>query len=207
MPRYLPLAVLVCLVADSVSADLITSIDANGIYNDNGTFRLQGELIVAGADHWAGNVRHNEATAALEFDLSSVSSGSHVLELFDTGSTSFPAAEQHFEVFGYVGDGSISVSDRFNVTNSVAIFTSSTTNFPFQPPQYFLDVSAFINQRKSAGDQFAGFHITPVDDGAFDGFGGSGRLNSTASVPEPSAVALLLLGLGFAPTIRRRRTA
>jgi hypothetical protein len=104
-------------------------------------------------------------------------------------------------IFGYVGNGTLEVSD-FEAgifLNSVDISSSSTGDI------LSFDVSPFVNQRVSNGDAFAGFGIRALN------FGGL-YLNNYASpgikprlivetaepVPEPTTIfgSAILLGVG-----------
>ncbi len=174
--------------------------DSNGV----GAFLVQPEMISTGSNLWPLNNQWDQATAAMEFDLTGLATGTHTLQLLDTAGG---GSGHLYDLFGYVGDGVVTVTDRFNTTNLLTTFPTSSASVSPVTPAYFLDVSTFINQRIGAGDTYAGFHIVAANATSFEAFGATAWLESTASVPEPTVVALLaplLVGLALRSRTRAR---
>ena len=169
------------------SADLTDSVDARGIYFDDnaGNFELQNNLISAGDALWANATIYNQSTVAIEFDLTNVSSVSHTLQLYDSGGG---GSNHMYNLYGYVGDGTVTTTDNLNTANLLATFATDVNSGFMQPPQYFIDVSAFINDRLNNGDQYAGFHIVAATSTSFEAFGVLAHLQS---VPEPTSLMIL----------------
>ena len=116
-------------------------------------------------------------------------------------------------IFGYVGNGTVEVSD-FEAgifLNSVDISSSSTGDI------LSFDVSPFVNQRVSNGDAFAGFGIRALN------FGGLYLNNYTSPgikprlivetadvaepVPEPTTIFGSALALGVGGWLKRKKSS
>lgn len=153
--------------------------------------------------------------AAMEFDVSGIPRGavvnSAVVGLHDRGSTFNPPFT--ISLYGFIGDGLISVADGnaitpFNFINSYSN-VGNTGN-----PDYLIDVTSFVQFFVDANQPFAGILLRS------SGEGGLFRGNDLASsengdlsarpgltvdytpVPEPGS--LLLLGAGGSALLARR---
>ena len=182
-------------------ADIIDSVSDEGIYfNENsGNFEIQNNLIAAGDFYWGNTTIYNQSTVAFEFDLTTVSSISHTLQLYDSGGG---GSNHMYNLYGYVGDGTVTPSDNANTSNLLATFATSPSSFTGQGPQYFIDVSSFINGLLNNGDQYAGFHIVAATSTSFEAFWIEAHIES---VPEPTTFTLTMLAAGAVLFGRRRR--
>jgi hypothetical protein len=156
-----------------------------------------------GVSSFAYNIR-----AALQFDISSIPQSATIssatLLLQWTLSSGAPGNTLQFN--GYVGTGTIQLSD-FAIQNSLALVNA------FGPSDgtaiYKIPATAFVQSLVSAHDQFAGFTIENVTENQTAFSGDSGRdppdLEVTYSVPEPSAIVILLVVAPLASVRRMRR--
>jgi len=106
-------------------------------------------------------------------------------------------------IFGYIGNGTAEVSDADN-----GVFLSSVDISSLSPGDTFnFDVTAFVNERVSNGNPFAGFAIKTfgfhtVSLGGTDALGRSSLVIETVDaaepVPEPTTIfgSALVLSLG-----------
>ena len=182
------------------SADIIDSVSDEGIYFDEntGNFEIQNNLIAAGDFYWGNTTIYNQSTVAFEFDLTSVSSISHTLQLYDSGGG---GSNNMYNLYGYVGDGTVTPSDNANTSNLLATFATSPSSFTGQGPQYFIDVSSFVNGLLNNGDQYAGFHIVAATSTSFEAFWIEAHIES---VPEPTTFTFALIGVVGIGIVRRR---
>lgn len=158
-----------------------------------------------------GNIRNS----ILEFDLSSLGSGdivtSAVLGLVKDGSLSNLGGPVPIEIFGYLGDGVIDIADHNAVatqlaTGSIALGQANGTalSFSLGTPtiQSAIDASGLLTIRLETNNfatvNFASLETTTAFSPP------TLTLGVASSVPEPSALALLLsASIGFCG-IRRR---
>lgn len=150
---------------------------------------------------------------ASEYDLSAIPQGSTVNAAnvaFDVGY--FGSAN----IYGYFGDGSITVSDALNTSNLLYTFQNSYNNGLGAGPISF-DAAGFLQQALSAGAGFVGFLAVSTDESVQDGSNLLliGARNMTVDfnpstptpspVPLPAAAPLLLLGISSLALSRSRR--
>ena len=156
-----------------------------------------------------------------EYDLSSVDSPStinSVSVLFEDRGTTIPG-----EVFlyGYAGDGVSSISDGDLISNLIGSFSFGSTSSQLDY-NISLDTS-FFQGLIDSNAAYAGIVMVSSDETGFGPGGDICSIESTysqcagttgssltidfgpASVPEPSAILLLSLGLGSFGFARRRR--
>lgn len=218
--RYLLAIVFVtCLMCDSVFAAMISlspvddrninDLDSNLVADTLGP-QNDPFLRVFGVSGPSAAFR-----AALEFNVSAIPVGSTVnsasLALHDRGSTFNPPFT--ISLYGFVGDGAISVNDGnaitpFNFINSYTN-TSNTGN-----PDYFINVTSFVQFFVTQNQPFAGILLRS------SGEGGLFRGNDLASsdngdvnarplltvdyTPVPEPTSLLLLAAGGSTLLVRR---
>lgn len=141
-------AFLVSGTAPLASAPIVL---AQGIYYNRfaSDYRLQDGYIVAGSDYWDpdDNAALNQAVAAAELSLTGLGTGTHTLHVSNAGG--MPGGT--LQLFGYVGDGSIAVSDRSNTGQSLSAITIGPGG------NANIDVSAFVNAQIAQGTAFIGF--------------------------------------------------
>ena len=160
---------------------------------------------------------------AIEFDLSTFSPGdlvdSAILNLRDQGTSS----DGRIDVFGYVGDGTITTSDGSNTSSLVTSLNIVAAN---GTEDFALDVTAFIEALIASGEAFAGFLL--VSESPDFNIGGSDMCSSEATsaicagfgprltvtlsddmsaVPLPAALPLFLAGLMGVGFAGRRRAS
>ncbi len=149
-----------------------------------------------------------EERAVLEFSLNGLSGATinnAILQLAFSGASGSGGIRPIVDIYGFFGDGVISLTDATETGRLLA----TGLNSPFFPP---FSVQSFIQDAAFAGATHAGFLMVNTHDGTNHGFdsknfGISSNLNLdfVVSVPEPSAISLLLTGL-LGLTLRYRRT-
>jgi hypothetical protein len=111
-------------------------------------------------------------------------------------------------IFGYIGNGTAEVSDADN-----GVFLSSVDISSLSPGDTFnFDVTAFVNERVSNGNPFAGFAIktfgfNTVSLGGTDDLGRSSLVIETVAepVPEPTTIFGSALALGVGGWLKRKK--
>ncbi|MGV6819974.1 MAG: DNRLRE domain-containing protein [Parvularcula sp.] len=169
----------------------------------------------------------------IEFDISSLAAGGSItnatLSLRDEGTSQ----DGRIDVYGYAGDGTVSIADSGNLATLVASFTITQAN---GIEDFALDVTSLLQSLYANGDSFAGF-VLVSESNSFN-IGGSDICSSEASngtasfsrpncvghgprlsvtfddmgvapVPLPAALPLFATGLaaGFAARRKRRKAA
>jgi hypothetical protein len=104
-----------------------------------------------------------------------------------------------FLLYGYTGDGQITVADYAGGTFLSAFTVSSLGTID-------VDVSAFMSSAFLRGDQYVGFNIRPDGDPSFNdtyyifaspAYGQPSSTLMMTQVPEPSMIALAVIGVGL----------
>jgi hypothetical protein len=114
-------------------------------------------------------------------------------------------------IFGYIGNGTAELSDADN-----GVFLSSVDILSLSPGDTLnFDVTAFVNQRVSNGNPFAGFAIKTFDFagvtlGGTDALGRSSLVIETVDVaepvPEPTTIFGSALALGVGGWLKRKKS-
>jgi hypothetical protein len=114
-------------------------------------------------------------------------------------------------IFGYIGNGTAELSDADN-----GVFLSSVDILSLSPGDTLnFDVTAFVNQRVSNGNPFAGFAIKTFDFagvtlGGTDALGRSSLVIETVDVaepvPEPTTILGSALALGVGGWLKRKKS-
>ena len=191
--------------------DLAASGPVDGVPEDIRTDRI-GLAHFQDADSGANLFPSRDVRGLIEFDISALAGGVSSAELILTTapvSSAFIAAHT-VNLFGYSGDGSITLSD-FSAGSLITDFAY------FNEPSVTLDVTAFIENQILLGGSFAGFNLFLLDPTNIGGpaqFASFGRQNvspfpvlritEAAAVPTPPALPLLALSLLFLGWVRRR---
>ena len=115
-------------------------------------------------------------------------------------------------IFGYIGNGTAELSDADN-----GVFLSSVDILSLSPGDTLnFDVTAFVNQRVSNGNPFAGFAIKTFDFagvtlGGTDALGRSSLVIETVDVaepvPEPTTIFGSALALGVGGWLKRKKSS
>jgi hypothetical protein len=110
-----------------------------------------------------------------------------------------PANPISFQLYGYTGDGQITAAD-YAAGTLVSAFTVSSLG------TIDVDVSAFMSSAFLRGDQYVGFNIRPSGGPSFNDtyfifasptYGQPSSTLMIAQVPEPSTIALAVIGAGL----------
>lgn len=132
--------------------------------------------------------------AALEFNVSAIPAGSIVnsatLSLHDRGSTFSPPFT--ISLYGFIGDGVVSVSDG-NAITPFNFISSYTNNSDTGDPDYVIDVKSFIQYYVDHREPFAGVLLRS------NGEGGLFRGNDLASRDHADPAARPRLVVSFSP--------
>ena len=206
---------LVSLAGDADAMNIFSSDDRSGADFSpfDGVFtQFQGD---SGGQLMAGDLQFEEQRFAIEFDISGVSNFTTVvLRVFEISDDQVDAS-----LYGYVGNGAIELEDLndANLTNLLISDVDDGVVETFSPVDF--DVTAFVQSLVSNGDQFAGFVARHNNSGASGEEFPRWRLRTSDDsdvagndlrprliiVPEPSSLALLVLGtMGL---VRRLRSA
>jgi hypothetical protein len=113
-------------------------------------------------------------------------------------------------IFGYIGNGTAELSDADN-----GVFLSSVDISSLSPGDIFnFDVTAFVNERVSNGNPFAGFalktfNFAGVTLGGTDALGRSSLVIETVAepVPEPTTIFGSALALSVGGWLKRKKSS
>lgn len=152
----------------------------------------------------------------LEFDITGVTAGATVTSanLFLHVSGTDIATEM--QLYGYTGNGLVEAAD---LNDSTFLGTFNVTGSSGE--EFHLDVTSFIQSQVNGSSSFAGFMIRPTIEGPNPTFNGADFASSendpsvaplltvdftTSAVPEPTSMALLMIGgIGAAAGAYRKR--
>jgi hypothetical protein len=162
---------------------------------------------------WANLNTQNDDRAILEFGLSSIPPGSTIhtatLVLYCMAGGGTTGSNGNFRLFGYKGDGLVTVSDFNNVFTILSSFDESV------PPTYgwtSFGVTSFLQNGVNHGDTYDGFLIQAMTQDVLVGFGSEEQSSWPKpymevmfdSIPEPGTRILVLIS-GAAMLLFRRR--
>ncbi len=188
-----------CAVA---SATTLSPSASGEIFNDFTVANADTATSTATPFTLTGEFLTNEQFAVFEFDLSSISAPVVSASFKFTGTSVLSAAD--LAVFGYEGDGVVSLDDLNNTGPNFASFEPITDS----GTPVSIDVTGYVQTLAPYSGVFVGFEVW---DNTLGSGPGSGATISDASlmltlVPEPSTLALAGFGvIALAACLWRRK--
>ena len=150
---FVAVALLLCITAPQATASTKQPV-VDGIIRDGGPFGAKDgnpDAVLDGSVVQTLHVPSFEDRGVIEFDLSGLSQQINVELVLPVFSSNGPFPFT-IDVFGYAGDGALTVSDWGQGT--------LLTSFSYSGEQTVsLDVTSFIRNAVAAGDEFAGFNF------------------------------------------------
>lgn len=174
---------LLGLSSGAANALLIDPSDDGSIYS-NGNVSNSSYLMASGSTQ-----------AVVEFSLSGVSSSVSSAQL-SLNPYGLPLWDKTVDIFGYSSNDGILTSSDYNAGTLLGTLTLSD-DLVYGEDSFF-DVTSFIN---SVSSSYVGFNLRTTGTDIFSSleynYGHSAQLSiENVAVPEPSILAIMLLGLG-----------